>query len=122
MCGLAGIFDSRSDKPVDQDLLTVMTDSLGHRGPDGAGYYTGDGVGFGHRRLSIIDLAIHVQGARQKLSSCIRQDNLEPVNQFMPHVWCSALDDDCQVRFLKSNETRSLRRGETNATDERSAW
>lgn len=57
MCGLAGIFDSRGGRPVDRDLLTTMTDSLGHRGPDGSGYYTGDGIGLGHRRLSIIDLA-----------------------------------------------------------------
>ena len=34
-----------------------MTDIIGHRGPDGDGFYENDGVAFGHRRLSIIDLA-----------------------------------------------------------------
>jgi asparagine synthase (glutamine-hydrolysing) len=34
-----------------------MTDTLVHRGPDDAGYFVGDRVGLGHRRLSIIDLA-----------------------------------------------------------------
>ncbi len=57
MCGLAGIFDSRDQRPIDRDLLTAMTDSLEHRGPDGAGYHVAEGIGLGHRRLSIIDLA-----------------------------------------------------------------
>ena len=34
-----------------------MTDSLIHRGPDGEGYWLEDNVGFGHRRLAIIDLS-----------------------------------------------------------------
>ena len=34
-----------------------MTDIIAHRGPDGDGFYENDGVAFGHRRLSIIDLA-----------------------------------------------------------------
>jgi asparagine synthase (glutamine-hydrolysing) len=34
-----------------------MTDVIAHRGPDGEGYYVRDGVGFGHRRLAIIDLS-----------------------------------------------------------------
>jgi asparagine synthase (glutamine-hydrolysing) len=33
-----------------------MTDSLGHRGPDGWGFHVDEVVGLGHRRLSIIDL------------------------------------------------------------------
>ncbi|MFZ0693739.1 MAG: asparagine synthase (glutamine-hydrolyzing), partial [Alphaproteobacteria bacterium] len=57
MCGIAGIFDTRGQKPVDRDLLMRMTDALHHRGPDDAGYHTAPGVGLGHRRLSIIDLS-----------------------------------------------------------------
>ncbi len=57
MCGLAGIFNTRAAGPVDRALLTAMTDSIQHRGPDGAGYHVDDGIGLGHRRLSIIDLA-----------------------------------------------------------------
>jgi asparagine synthase (glutamine-hydrolysing) len=57
MCGLVGIFDSKDRRPIDRDLLTAMTDSLSHRGPDGAGFYVAEGIGLGHRRLSIIDLA-----------------------------------------------------------------
>ena len=34
-----------------------MTDILAHRGPDGDGFYFAPGIGLGHRRLAIIDLA-----------------------------------------------------------------
>lgn len=54
MCGLAGIVSSRH---VDERALLAMRDAQLHRGPDEAGLYLGKGVGLGHRRLSIIDLA-----------------------------------------------------------------
>ena len=56
MCGFAGKvnFDGA---PVDRGLLKAMTDAVIHRGPDADGYHIGRGVGLGHRRLSIIDLA-----------------------------------------------------------------
>lgn len=55
MCGIVGIrrFD---DREIDPDLLRRMTRQLVHRGPDDEGYWQEEGVGFGHRRLSIIDL------------------------------------------------------------------
>jgi asparagine synthase (glutamine-hydrolysing) len=56
MCGIAGIFHLETAKPVDPDRVKRMTDAIAHRGPDGAGVWTGAGVGLGHRRLSIIDL------------------------------------------------------------------
>jgi asparagine synthase (glutamine-hydrolysing) len=40
-----------------------MNDTLALRGPDGAGFHFEPGVGFGHRRLSIIDL----EGGKQPL-------------------------------------------------------
>lgn len=58
MCGIAGIFHYREqERSVDLALLEAMTTTLAHRGPDGAGTWTGPGVGLGHRRLSIIDLS-----------------------------------------------------------------
>src|SRR5690349_6475938 len=60
MCGIAGVVGE-----VDRALLERMTDTLAHRGPDGRGVATGDGWGFGHRRLSIIDLA----GGAQPMAS-----------------------------------------------------
>ncbi|HEY3909967.1 MAG TPA: XrtA/PEP-CTERM system amidotransferase [Stellaceae bacterium] len=57
MCGIAGIFDCRGRGDADRRLLRRMTDRLDHRGPDGEGFYYAPGVGLGHRRLAIIDLA-----------------------------------------------------------------
>jgi asparagine synthase (glutamine-hydrolysing) len=57
MCGVVGIVDVRERRPIDRALLTRMNESQLHRGPDEGGLYVADGVGLGHRRLSIIDLA-----------------------------------------------------------------
>ena len=57
MCGIAGIFGTRGQAPIDGALLRRMTDSLSHRGPDDSGFFEAPGLGLGHRRLSIIDVA-----------------------------------------------------------------
>ena len=56
MCGIYGIYQFK-DGPIDRELLRKMTSIMQHRGPDGAGFYVGDGIGLGHRRFSIIDVA-----------------------------------------------------------------
>jgi len=57
MCGIAGIFDTRERRPIDEALLQRMNDTQFHRGPDDGGLHTEPGVGLAHRRLSIIDLS-----------------------------------------------------------------
>ncbi|MDN5870620.1 MAG: amidotransferase 1, exosortase A system-associated [Nitrococcus sp.] len=57
MCGIVGIFHYRSAEAVDRGLLHRMNESVYHRGPDDGGLYVERGIGLGHRRLSIIDLA-----------------------------------------------------------------
>jgi len=57
MCGIAGIFDYRGRRDADRRLLRRMTDVIVHRGPDGDGFHYAPGVGLGHRRLAIVDLA-----------------------------------------------------------------
>jgi asparagine synthase (glutamine-hydrolysing) len=53
MCGICGI---SGDKNITLEQLTRMTNAIIHRGPDDDGYYLSKSVGFGMRRLSIIDL------------------------------------------------------------------
>ena len=48
------------------ELVAAMTEVVAHRGPDAGGYYFGDGIGLGHRRLSIIDLAHGRSADRQR--------------------------------------------------------
>ena len=57
MCGIAGILSENPSK-VSLAQLQKMTDAIVHRGPDGHGHWISeDGtIGFGHRRLSILDL------------------------------------------------------------------
>ena len=55
MCGIAGIFNL-NNAPVSVSLLKKMTDIISHRGPDGEGFWVDSNIGFGHRRLAIIDL------------------------------------------------------------------
>ena len=58
MCGVAGLVKLDSSK-VEMNALVRYTDSISHRGPDGSGYelLENDTIGFGHRRLSILDLS-----------------------------------------------------------------
>ena len=66
MCGICGFFDisERYDAP---SVLSAMTASLAHRGPDGMGTWLSPerNVGLGHTRLAIIDIA----GGRQPIHS-----------------------------------------------------
>ncbi|MGH8501172.1 MAG: XrtA/PEP-CTERM system amidotransferase [Gammaproteobacteria bacterium] len=57
MCGLVGMLRLDGQAPIDRALLARMNDSQSHRGPDEQGLHVEPGVGLGHRRLSIIDLA-----------------------------------------------------------------
>ena len=58
MCGIAGIISNQSGL-LSVQRLVKMTEALAHRGPNGEGHWINDThtTGFGHRRLSIIDLS-----------------------------------------------------------------
>jgi len=56
MCGIAGIYNLNNES-VSQDTLKRMGDIIRHRGPDDEGLWIDRNIGFGHRRLSIIDLS-----------------------------------------------------------------
>jgi asparagine synthase (glutamine-hydrolysing) len=57
MCGISGIFDTRERRPIARELVSRMNETLHHRGPDEGAVHVEPGVGLGHRRLSIIDVA-----------------------------------------------------------------
>lgn len=71
MCGIAGVLDPRRARPEADTigLLARMTATIEHRGPDAAGNWVDEesGVGFGHRRLSVLDLSEH--GAQPMVSA-----------------------------------------------------
>lgn len=51
MCGICGF------NWQDKSLIKRMTDIISHRGPDREGFFVGNGISLGNRRLSIIDLS-----------------------------------------------------------------
>jgi len=57
MCGIVGLWNL--DDRISPDDVASMRDTLAHRGPDAAGLRIDAeaNVGFGHRRLSILDLS-----------------------------------------------------------------
>ncbi|BAV33911.1 asparagine synthase [Sulfuricaulis limicola] len=56
MCGISGQLHFDPEYRVKESSLRSMTDKIIHRGPDDEGFYVNKNVGFGFRRLSIIDL------------------------------------------------------------------
>jgi asparagine synthase (glutamine-hydrolysing) len=60
MCGIAGIFNyGNSPALISEPILKAMTAEIAHRGPDDDGIYISPDrkIGFGFRRLAIIDLS-----------------------------------------------------------------
>lgn len=56
MCGIAGSIDLAGKRLPDRAMLQRMAAALVHRGPDDSGFLSAPGVGFAHRRLSIVGL------------------------------------------------------------------
>jgi asparagine synthase (glutamine-hydrolysing) len=56
MCGIAGYFNLKEDKPPDRELLGRMVNMIRHRGPDEFGAFIDNNCALGQARLSIIDL------------------------------------------------------------------
>lgn len=119
MCGIAGIFDTKGRREVDEDALRRMNNAQVHRGPDEEGYHREPGLGLAHRRLSIIDLSggqqplfnedgsvavvyngeiYNFQDLRQELLNaghvfCTRSDT-----EVIVHAW-EEWGEDCICRF-----------------------
>src|SRR2546427_9673658 len=70
MCGIAGKFNFDPTRPIDRERLVAMTTAVTHRGPDADGFYVSAGIGLGHRRLSIIDLATGDQPRAYEGQTC----------------------------------------------------
>lgn len=69
MCGIVGVFNTKGSA-VEKKYLQQMTDAITHRGPDGEGFYWDNYLGFGHRRLAVIDLS---SAAHQPMVSVDKQ-------------------------------------------------
>lgn len=57
MCAIAGLVANHPSEDLRRSV-SVMADSLRHRGPDGQSVWVGEGIGLGHCRLAIVDLSL----------------------------------------------------------------
>lgn len=74
MCGICGVWEyGAAEGRVERGLVERMRDTMQHRGPDDAGAEILDGcrLGFGFRRLSIVDLS---SAGHQPMRGCAGRD------------------------------------------------
>ena len=119
MCGITGILDTRGRRAIDLGVLQRMNESQHHRGPDEGSVHVEEGLGLGHRRLSIIDVSTGQQPIFNEDGSVVVIYNGEIYNyqQLIPelvalghvfrtksdtevivHAW-EAWGEDCVKRF-----------------------
>ena len=115
MCGIVGIFDTRSGRDIDRTVLHRMNESQHHRGPVEGDLYLEPGVGLGHRRLSIIDLATGQQPLFNEDGSVVvvfngeiyNYQQLIPELQALGHVFHTRSDTEVIVQDRKSTRLNS---------------
>lgn len=69
MCGHVFLYKKKGN--VNETLLRELTEKINHRGPDDTGFFVKDNIGFGFKRLSIIDLSHGHQPFSKKESTII---------------------------------------------------
>jgi asparagine synthase (glutamine-hydrolysing) len=110
MCGITGIFDTRGLADINRAVLQRMNDSQLHRGPDEGSLHIEPGVGLGHRRLSIIDIATGQQPLFNEDGSVVvvfngeiyNYQQLIPELQALGHVFHTKSDTECIVHAWES--------------------
>jgi asparagine synthase (glutamine-hydrolysing) len=117
MCGIAGIVTADGSAP-DLQLLRAMAATIAHRGPDGEGYVSRAGFGFGHRRLAIIDLETGAQPMADADESCWVTFNGEIYNfrdlrhglEARGHHFRTRSDTEVLVHLVKEYGVRGVSR------------
>lgn len=110
MCGITGIFDTLGHSDVSRGVLQRMNDSQLHRGPDEGSLHLEPGIGLGHRRLSIIDIATGQQPLFNEDGSVVVVFNGEIYNylqlipelQALGHVFRTKSDTEVIVHAWES--------------------
>ena len=110
MCGITGQFDTRGERAVSHPVLHRMNNAQAHRGPDEGSLHIEPGLGLGHRRLSIIDIATGQQPLFNEDGSVVvvfngeiyNYQELIPELQALGHVFHTKSDTECIVHAWES--------------------
>ena len=110
MCGITGLFDTRGERAISHPVLHRMNIAQSHRGPDEGSLHIEPGLGLGHRRLSIIDIATGQQPLFNEDRSVIvvfngeiyNYQELIPELQALGHVFHTKSDTECIVHAWES--------------------
>ncbi len=117
MCGILGLFNPTGTLPESQTFAAAL-DLLKLRGPDDSGVWREDGLIFGHRRLSIVDLS---QAGHQPMESTDRRfvivfngeiyNHAELRPALSPHSgWRSTSDTETLIEAYRTWGVRCLER------------
>ncbi len=118
MCGITGIFDTRGSRDIDRAVLQRMNDSQLHRGPDEGCLHLEPGLGLGHRRLAIIDIATGQQPLFNEDRSVVvvfngeiyNYQQLIPELQALGHVFHTRSDTEVIVHAWESWGVKCVQR------------
>jgi asparagine synthase (glutamine-hydrolysing) len=110
MCGITGQFDTRGERAISHPVLHRMNNAQSHRGPDEGSLHIEPGLGLGHRRLSIIDIATGQQPLFNEDGSVVvvfngeiyNYQQLIPELQALGHVFHTRSDTECIVHAWES--------------------
>jgi asparagine synthase (glutamine-hydrolysing) len=118
MCGITGIFDTKSKRDIRRSLIERMNETQHHRGPDEGGIHLEPGIALGHRRLSIIDLSTGQQPLYNEDGSvCVvfngeiyNYQELIPELQELGHVFHTRSDTEVIVHAWEAWGAESVKR------------
>src|SRR6266567_2009878 len=110
MCGIAGLWQDKSNSERTLEILTRMGAALTHRGPDDSGTFNdvGAGIGLAFRRLSILDLS--AEGHQPMYSASGRYViifngevyNFEEIRaELGPHQWRGRSDTEVMLEAFE---------------------
>ncbi len=115
MCGIAGWY-RRAGRPVAQATVARQCDRIIHRGPDDHGYLVDGDMGFGMRRLSIIDIA----GGHQPIETADRRHAIVFNGEIYNHLDLRPELAAAGYRFATHSDTETLLAAYVHWGDE--AW
>ncbi len=104
MCGVVGLFHPLDPTLPSEARLRRMADAIAHRGPDGDGFHVEPHLGFGHRRLAIVDLA----GGAQPMATEDGQVTVTFNGEIYNHLELRAELEKAGHRFRTRSDTESL--------------